>query len=439
MHVTRRPEPPFKPTWRWFLGLEQTHHQPLLRSVLVRWLRHVYRERLTQGGRWFFWSTLAFTAYGASSLDLQAYIPFSYAFGLWVAAALVLPLCRPRVRVRWSHADRVCAGETLPVELEVEQAGRLPGASLSVVPHRHPSGVEPVPRTGASIPPLARGERFRTHLGLRCNRRGVYRLGGFRAETGYPFGLLLATRTFAEEGPLVVYPRFTRLARLEIPTGRRYQPGGVALASTLGDSFEFIGNREYREGDSIRDMDWHATARLGRPIVREYREEYFLRVAVILDTHVPHRRPPERGADFERAVSLCAGVSDSMARQDYLVDLFAAGPDLYHLTAGRSLAYLDQILDILACVEENPSEPFLALEPELMEGLSRITTVICVLLDWNETRREFVHNLRQQGAALKILIVREGPCTLDPSLDGDALGEIPVLSAADFERGIEEL
>ena len=47
---------------------------------------------------------------------------------------------------------------------------------------------------------------------------------------------------------------------------------------------------------------------------------------------------------FERAVSVAASVADFMARQEYLVDLFAAGPNLYHLTAGRSLAYLDQIL-----------------------------------------------------------------------------------------------
>ncbi len=47
-----------------------------------------------------------------------------------------------------------------------------------------------------------------------------------------------------------------------------------------------------------------------------------------------------------------------MARQEYLVDIFAAGPDLYHLMAGRSLAYLDQILDILASVDGSEEEPF---------------------------------------------------------------------------------
>ena len=58
------------------------------------------------------------------------------------------------------------------------------------------------------------------------------------------------------------------------------------MSSDLGESFEYIGNREYREGDNVRDIDWTATARLNTPIVREYRDEYFLRVGVVLDTHV---------------------------------------------------------------------------------------------------------------------------------------------------------
>jgi uncharacterized protein (DUF58 family) len=213
----------------------------------------------------------------------------------------------------------------------------------------------------------------------------------------------------------------------------------VALASSLGESFEFIGNREYREGDNIRDIDWRATARLCRPIVREYRDEYYLRVAVVLDTHIPKGAKPIVREAFERAVSIGAAISDYMARQEYLVDLFAAGPNLYHLTAGRSLAYLDQILDILACVKENPAEPFQIIEPEIMENLSRITTVICIFLDWNAARRDFVERLRQQGAGVKVVIVRDGACTLNPLAEGDQLGAIPVLSQTDFQRGIEEL
>lgn len=427
--------------WRWpaFSATKDTVAPPRFRSFLLRFLWRFYAERFSQAGRWFFWTTVIFTIYGLASLDIQAYVPFVYAVALWITAFVGLWVYRPRVALRVEHADRVCAGETLPITVELHQLGR-PAGELYVLPHRLPPAVDAVPELGVNVPRAEPGEKVRASLGLRCPNRGVYVLRGFRVETPYPFGMLHARRVFWEERRLVVYPQFHALTRLEIPSGRRYQPGGVALASVLGDSFEYLGNREYREGDNIRDIDWRATARVGRPIVREYREEYFLRVAVVLDTHVARGRGrPAALAAFERAVSLCAAASDFMARQEYLVDIFAAGPDLYHLTAGRSLAYLDQILDILACVEASPAEPFAVLEPEIGEHLARITTVICVFLDWNESRRAFAHRLREQGTALKVIIVRDGPCTLDPAAEADRLGHVPVISEADFRRGIEEL
>src|SRR5690606_24194272 len=147
------------------------------------------------------------------------------------------------------------------------------------------------------------------------------------------------------------------------------------------------------------------------------------------DTHVladlPRKALQQQREAFERAVSVTAAVSDYMARQDYLVDIFAAGPNLYHLTAGRSLAQLDQILDILACVEENPAEPFEVIEPQIAELLARISTVICVFLDWNPARRDFVQRLSAQGVAVKVILLRDTPCTLDPRAEGDLLGEVP--------------
>lgn len=398
-----------------------------------------YNERFSGAGRWFLWATIAFNLAGLNSLELQAHVPMLYALALWGVAIGAMLLARPQVDLKARHAERVCAGEILPVDIEVKHLRGLTGLSYLVVPHRLLAAIESVPEGGMSLPPLARHGVAKIRLGLRCTRRGVYRLQGFRVETDFPLGLLRAQRTFKQESRLLVYPQFTPLIQLHIATGRRFHPGGVALVSHLGDSFEFLGNRDYHEGDSIRDIDWRATARLNKAIVREYREEYFLRVAVVLDTHLPTSAGETERAAFERAVSLCAAVGDYMARQEYIVDILAAGPNLYHLTAGRSLAYLDQILDILACVDENPEEPFETLEPEILENLSQINTIICIFLDWNPTRRAFLERMQQSGAGIKAIIARDGPCTLDPAADSDLFGEIPIISRSIFALGIDEL
>jgi uncharacterized protein (DUF58 family) len=416
---------------------------PLFTSGVSRWMWRIYAQRLTPAGRWFALATAIFSMYGGISLQLQGYVPAGYTAVIWVWAVAAMLLYRPRVTLNARSPDRVCAGETIECDVEIQQLRRFGGADLVVLPHRLPMSIDSVPEDGVVLPDLARGGKTRARVGLRCSARGEFLLKGFRVESGFPFGILRSWRTFPMQRKLLVYPKFFPLGSLSLPTGRRYQPGGVALVSHLGESFEYLGNREYRHGDNVRDIDWRATARSDKPIVREWVEEYMLRAAVILDTHIPRKQPARtmlRAREaFERAVSVTAAVSDFMARQDYLVDLFAAGPNLYHLTSGRSLAYLDQILDILACVNESTTEPMEVIEPQIAEVIARLSTAICVFLDWSQSRRAFALRLRSEGVAVKVIICRDGPCTLDPAGDSAMFGEIPVINEMDFTRGITQL
>lgn len=403
------------------------------RILLLAW--NAFRQRVTPAGRWLIAPTLLFGLWGATTLDHEIHVACLYALAVWLVAFACLPFARPRVALTARGGDRVSAGEALTLEIDVTPEGRRAGTDLFVVPHQPAAELVCEPPEGVALPPLAAGRPTRITLRLRCPHRGVYPLPGFRVASDFPFGLLCAYRVFGPRRSILVYPQFTPLTRLQIASGRRYHPGGVALASNLGESFEYIGNRPFREGDNVRDIDWTATARLDDLIVREYRQEYFHRVAIVLDTQAVGAAAE---ADLERAVSLAASVSDYMARQEYLVDLFAAGPDLYHLTAGRSLAYVDEILEILACVQPSGREPFAALEPEIDESLAQITTIVCLLLDWNEARQAFVQRIQRDGAALKVVVVRDRPPTLAPH-SGIADGTVSVVSAADFARGASDL
>lgn len=420
---------------------------PIFTGGISRWVWRIYVQRLTVAGRWVAFVSGAFISYSGAGLQLQGYVVGSYFAAVWVVAGLGLLWWRPRVKLRASLAERASVGTVLPVEVEVENQSGWKGLDLVVLPHRLGRWVDCVPEAGVMLPSLGKGEKAVAKMGLRCQRRGVFTLRGFRVESGFPFGLLRSRQVFHESRKLVVYPSFSPLGRLTLPTGRRYQPGGVALASELGESFEYLGNREFREGDNVRDIDWRATARLGgtTPVVREWVEEYMLRVAVVLDTQVPGwlttRQKEGRREDFERAVSIAAAAADYMARQDYLVDVFAAGPELYHLTAGRSLAYLEQILDILAnveAVEDESREPFSVIEPRLAELIERISTVIFVVLDFDEPRRRFAEGLARQGVAVKVIVVKDGRPGLDPALSA-AGSEAAHITREQFEMGVTEV
>jgi len=420
--------------WPAASGVHDTTGILLFRSYVARTLWAVYTRALTRPGRWLFWITLLLAFSGSLTLDAPFYLLFSYAAALWLIAFAVAALTHPRVEIRARHADRVSAGSRMPVELTVSSLGRIALHELTVAPRRLPLTMEVLPPDGVTIDRLGPGETRRARLELVCNRRGVYSLHGYRVQTSFPIGLLNAVAATQESERLIVFPAYEPLRHLAIPLGHRYHPGGVAMASTVGQAMEYAGNREFQEGDDVRTIDWRATARLGDLIVREYREEYFHRVAIILDTQIQKQGSAPDEA-LESALSLAAAISEYLARGEYLVDIFAAGDALYHLTAGRSLAYLDQILEILACVEGAACEPFQQIRPVLAEHLEKINTVFFIFLDWTESRQVLMEDSRLAGSAVRAWIVREGLCTQPPPADG----AVEVLTPLRISEGLVEL
>lgn len=385
----------------------------LRRNSLLTSLWQWNRERFTPAGRWLAGATVAFALTGASSLEMQFYPAFIYAATVWIVASLTSRR-RPRVVLKARHAPRIASGETLAVEIEIEALRRH--GELNVAPRRLPPGLEVQTTHDGAFAPLAMGEKARAQIGLKCARRGVYALNGWDIESDFPLGLLRTRQSFTNPTTLRVLPQFVALQALNLPFLPAHE--GVAVASRVGASFEILGNRDWRDGDSRRDINWRATARSRKTVVREMCQERWPRANIILDTFVarPRSQPFTRRKtgnatdEFERAVSLCASVTDFMARHNYVVELFAAGAHILHLDAQPDSSQLDAILDVLAEVQSAPSSQFESLAAALQ--LRSAPTTICFLLDWDAPRRDFIRQLRRQECFVKVVIVRQAATTL---------------------------
>jgi uncharacterized protein (DUF58 family) len=64
---------------------------------------------------------------------------------------------------------------------------------------------------------------------------------------------------------------------------RRLQEIGVKTYQLRGKGTDFKQLSEYRAGDSVRHIDWRATLRLGKPIVREFQDERDQCVMLLVD------------------------------------------------------------------------------------------------------------------------------------------------------------
>lgn len=409
---------------------------------LERLVRFLWMYKLTPGGRVLVITGIITGVLAAPSLEIPAFQTFLALFCIGFVAFLVNLFARPRVDVRGHFPDKATAKHPVTGSFIVRNRGLLPtlrvGAGFFGL-HRELQQ-QNLEHERLS---LARREAATLPVTLEPLRRGLYPLPKLRVFSTFPFNICRAGKAHNNKSSLLVLPDFHPVADIDVPIGTRYQPGGIALTSDVGESPEYIGNREYRQGDPIRHIDFRAWARLAQPVVREYQEEYYCRVALVLDTYVARNRwlRPRRGfAELEAAVSLSASVADALSRGEYIIDIFAAGPELYVFRAGRHTAHLENVLEILACVEECRTNPFDKVAPALHDELGNISTVVYVLLDWDPSREALLRAAIEAGCSTKVLLVRNSPPTMDYAPAEDWLGPVLQLSPAEvFAGGIEQL
>ena len=284
----------------------------------------------------------------------------------------------------------------------------------------------------AVLPDLPPGGTGEVTLSLLPPRRGVVRLEAVSASRPDPLGLALAVRRFASQASVIVLPRRYPVASLALPGGRKYQQGGVALASLVGESMEFSTLRDYKPGDPLRRIHWKSFARTGRLIVKENHDEYFVRHALVLDTFTG----PGGEAVFEEAVSVTASFACTVLTQESLLDLLFVGAEAYHFTAGRGLGGAERMLEILAAVQPCGDKPFEELSRSVALRYRLVSGCILVLVAWDEPRRALTRQLRALGVPLQIFLVR------DPA-SGAALPEaqdgVRVLEVGRIAEGLSSL
>jgi uncharacterized protein (DUF58 family) len=285
----------------------------------------------------------------------------------------------------------------------------------------------------AMVPTMAPKGEVEVRVELEPLRRGVLRFGGITLARPDPFGLFRGFAKVPLAQTALILPKRYLVPPMALPGTMKYQEGGVAMASSIGRSDEFVSLREYRRGDPYRHIHWRSWAKTGKPIVKEFEDEFFVRHALVLDTFTddPHSEA------FEEAVSVAASFACTLITQESLLDLLFVGPQAYCFTAGRGLAHGDRMLEILASVQVCPDEPFAKLEDLAMQHAGVVSGCICVLLAWDEPRRRLVEKLGALGVPTMVLLVVE-PGRV-PDLGPEQFGEIHVLEAGKIEEGLGKL
>jgi uncharacterized protein (DUF58 family) len=115
-------------------------------------------------------------------------------------------------------------------------------------------------------------------------RRGQVQFGPAHLRVRSRLGLCDLLERLGEPESRRVYPDFAQVARYAWLAGdRRLAEIGIKTYQRRGEGTDFKQLSEYRVGDPVRHIDWRATLRLDKPIIREYQDERDQCVMVLID------------------------------------------------------------------------------------------------------------------------------------------------------------
>ena len=228
---------------------------------------------------------------------------------------------------------RVFVGEEVRMTLTLTNRKPVPLAwiqvedevpdALQVVEGDVPMNVKPNVQTLEHSTSMAWYERIRWRYRLKCTRRGMYRIGPARIESGDPFGFLRNRMREPAQDMVLVYPTVVPLNELGIPAARPLGEVRRGLA-IFQDLSRPSGIRDYQIGDPLKTVDWKATARMRSLQVRTYEPSstHIVVIVVAVDTMAPHWEAYQP-ADLERVITAAASVAAYAIDKQYSIGLFA--------------------------------------------------------------------------------------------------------------------
>ena len=234
----------------------------------------------------------------------------------------------------------------LSVGLDVQLRLSNPGAArvhCDLFDH-HPQecSIEGLPRI-VTVP--ARGWAELTYR-LRPTSRGNLQFGRTDLRLYSPLRLWQRRVHAGEPSVLRVYPNFAALSGYALlATDNRLSDVGVLQRRRRGEGMEFDQLREYREGDSLRKIDWKASQRTGKLISRDYQDERDQQILFLVDCGRRMRAKDDDCSHFDHAHDATLLLAYVGLRQGDAVGLMTMSGDDRFLAPHKSREMVNRILN----------------------------------------------------------------------------------------------
>ncbi|MBK5376407.1 DUF58 domain-containing protein [Pseudomonas sp. TH43] len=247
-----------------------------------------------------------------------------------------------------------------------------------------------------------------SHVGYRLRplKRGHFSFEHCELNLPSPLGLWSGKRLLDVTDHTRVYPDFARFYGGELLAVDNWLSQlGVRQKQRRGQGLEFHQLREFREGDSLRQIDWKATARQRTPIAREYQDERDQQIIFMLDCGRNMRSQDDELSHFDHALNACLLLSYVALRQGDAVGLMTFASDQPRFIAPvKGSAQLNVLLNSVYDLEssQHPADYQAAIRPLIARQKRRALVVLVtnVREEDDEELLSAVKRLRKQHRVL---------------------------------------
>ncbi|MHA6577319.1 DUF58 domain-containing protein [Pseudomonas yamanorum] len=254
---------------------------------------------------------------------------------------------------------------------------------------------------------LRPGEQSELGYRLKPQRRGHFSFTRCEVHLPSPLGLWSARRLIDVSDATRVYPDFARLYGAQLLAVDNWlNQLGVRQRQRRGLGLEFHQLREFREGDSLRQIDWKATARQRTPIAREYQDERDQQIMFMLDCGRRMRSQDAELSHFDHALNACLLLSYVALRQGDAVGLctFACDQPRY-LAPVKGSGQLNLLLNAVYDLDTSRrTADYQAAASQLLARQKRRSLVIVVTNLRDEDDEELLGAVKRISRQHRVLV-----------------------------------
>lgn len=209
-------------------------------------------------------------------------------------------------------------------------------------------------------------------------QRGPADFGQVCCRITSPLGLWQHKFYFCDTEQTRVYPNYRPLFQSSFLNSEHLiSDWGIRLRQRRGEGTDFHQLRDFRIGDSLRQIDWRATARFNRPISREYQEERDQQVVFLLDCGRRMRAIDGDISHFDHALNALLLSAFIALRQGDNVGLLSFTGESRWITPIKGHSQINRILDQVYDLDSNlQTTDFLEVAQNLLSKQPKRSLII---------------------------------------------------------------